>query len=91
MKNQPRVDPVVTELITGSKSNEDATASSLVFGLAYVVRSAKANVGEKAREACLELVADAFKEHHEDNYVQAIGALFSSLSVFPEVVKPIIQ
>ena len=91
MKNQPRVDPVVTELITGSKSNEDAIASSLVFGLAYVVRSAKANVGEKAREACLELVADAFKEHHEDNYVQAIGALFSSLSVFPEVVKPIIQ
>lgn len=65
MKNQPRVDPVVTELIGGAKSNEDAIASSLVLSLANVVRSADAHVGDKAREACVELVADAFKESHD--------------------------
>ena len=65
MKSQPRVDPVVTELITGAKSNEDEIAASLVLALSRVVRSAGSNVGEKAREACVELVSEAFKEQHE--------------------------
>ncbi|KAI0688462.1 ARM repeat-containing protein [Cytidiella melzeri] len=91
MQNQPRVDPVVTELISGSKSNDDTIASSLVLSLAYVVRSAKTNVGENAREACVELVSDAFKEDHEESYVQAIGALFGSLSIYPDLLRPIVQ
>jgi hypothetical protein len=65
MKHQPRVDPVVTELITGAKSNDDAVAGSLVLALSYVIKNAGANVGEKAREASLELVSDAFKELHD--------------------------
>ena len=66
MRSQPRVDPVVTELVTGARSApEDAIAASLVLALARVVRSAGSNVGEKARDACAELVADAFKEQHE--------------------------
>jgi hypothetical protein len=91
MKNQPRVDPVITELITGSKSSDDVIASSLVLSLAHIIRSAKTNVGEKAREACVELVADAFKEHHEESYSQSIASLFSSLSIFPSMLKPIVQ
>ncbi|KAI0757516.1 ARM repeat-containing protein [Daedaleopsis nitida] len=90
MKNQPRVDPVVTELVTGAKSNEDSIAASLVLSLARVVRSAGANVGEKAREACAEFIMEAFKEPHEDSYCQAVGALFASLSIFEDVVHPII-
>ena len=65
MRSQPRVDPVITELITGARGNDDVIASSLVFALAHVVRSAGTNAGEKARESCAELVADAFKESHE--------------------------
>ena len=66
MRSQPRVDPVVTELVTGARSApEDAIAASLVLALARVVRSGGSNVGEKARDACAELVADAFKEQHE--------------------------
>lgn len=64
MKNQPRVDPVITELITGAKSNDDSIASSLVNALANVVQSGSQNVGEKARESCIELVSDAFRESH---------------------------
>jgi hypothetical protein len=68
MKHQPRVDPVVTELITGAKSNDEAVAGSLVLALSYVIKNAGANVGEKAREASLELVSDAFKEPHDGQF-----------------------
>ncbi|THH23082.1 hypothetical protein EUX98_g8100 [Antrodiella citrinella] len=90
MKNQPRVDPVVTELIAGAKASEDAIASSLILALSQVIKNADANVGEKVREACVELVSDAFKEVHDDYYVQSTAALFSALSVHPELIKPIV-
>ncbi|KAJ2980691.1 hypothetical protein NUW54_g10969 [Trametes sanguinea] len=91
MKNQPRVDPVVTELLTGAKSNEDAIAASLLLALARVVRSAGSNVGEKAREACAELIIETFKEQREEPYYRSVAALFAALSAFPDVVKPIIS
>ena len=37
MRSQPRVDPVVTELVTGVKNNEDSIAASLIVALAHVV------------------------------------------------------
>lgn len=91
MRNQPRVDPVVTELVGGVRNNEDAVAGSLVLALAYVVRNGGANVGEKARESCLELVADAFKETHDESYMQSTAALFAALSAFPDLVKPVVE
>ncbi|KAG6915850.1 hypothetical protein DXG01_009609 [Tephrocybe rancida] len=90
MKHQPRVDPVITELISGVKGNDEAIASSLVRALASVVRSASKNVGEKARESCVELVSDAFREIHGDTYTQAVGDLVSSLSESPELLRPIV-
>jgi len=65
MRSQLRVDPVVTELVTGARGHEDAIGSSIVLALANVVKSAAQNVGEKAREACVELVSDAFRESHD--------------------------
>ncbi|KAF8883249.1 armadillo-type protein [Infundibulicybe gibba] len=91
MKNQPRVDPVVTELLTGTKNNEDSIASSLVHALANVLKNASTHVGEKARESCIELITDAFKEVHDEQYNQAIATLFVSLSNHPELLRPIVQ
>lgn len=91
MKNQPRVDPVLTELIAGVKGNDDAIAGSLILSLSYVVKSAKTNVGEKAREACVEVISDAFRESHDEGYYQSTGALFAALSIFPEILNPIVQ
>lgn len=65
MRSQPRVDPVITELIGGVKSSEDVIAASLVLALSQVVRNAGTNLGDKARESCVELVSDAFKEAHD--------------------------
>ncbi|KAH9944598.1 armadillo-type protein [Amylocystis lapponica] len=91
MRSQTRVDPVITELIAGTRSNEDGIASSLVLALAQVVRSAGMNVGEKAREACAELVIEAFKETHDESYVHSVAALLAALATFPEIVRPIIE
>jgi len=91
MKHQPRVDPVVTELITGAKSNDDAVAGSLVLALSYVIKKAGANVGEKAREASLELALDAFKEPHDEYYLQSTAALFAALSTYGDLVDPIVR
>ncbi|CCM02945.1 uncharacterized protein FIBRA_05060 [Fibroporia radiculosa] len=90
MRSQPRVDPVITELITGVKSNDDSIASSLVLALAYVVKNAGTNVGEKAREACVEIVAEAFREVHAEGYSQAVATLFSVISP-PQILQPIIE
>ena len=65
MNNQPRVDPVVAELLGGARNNEDSIAGSFVLALANVVKCGGPNVGEKAKESCVELISDAFKERHE--------------------------
>lgn len=82
MKNQPRVDPVVTELVTGAKSNEDTIAASLVLALALVVRSAGSNVGEKAREACAELISESFREPHEGEVIWRHGPRLMLIVVY---------
>jgi hypothetical protein len=69
MKNQSRVDPVIVELIAGAKSSNDAIGSSLVLSISNVVKSAGSNVGDKSKEACAELVSDAFKEDHDGKTV----------------------
>ena len=79
MKNQPRVDPVVAELITGARSNDDSIAGSLILALANVVRSGGNNVGEKARESALEVVADAFKESHDGSFTFCVVRLRTDL------------
>jgi hypothetical protein len=72
MKHQPRVDPVVTELIAGIQANDDAISSSLMLALAKVVQSASQNLGEKAREACIEIVSDSFKVPHDGKCLMMI-------------------
>lgn len=91
MKNQPRVDPVVTELISGVHASEEAISGSLVLALANVIEGAGENVGDKAREACVEVVHDAFKEVHDENYIQSIAALVVSLSIWPDLLQPIVE
>jgi hypothetical protein len=65
MRSQTRVDPVITELISGVANNEEGISSSLLLALANVVQSAGSNVGEKSREACVELLSEAFRERHD--------------------------
>ena len=60
MKHQPRVDPVITELMTGIRGADNEIAPSVVLALAAVCKSAGKNVGEAARASIIELVEEAF-------------------------------
>ncbi|KAF8627766.1 hypothetical protein AX17_006131 [Amanita inopinata Kibby_2008] len=91
MKSQARVDPVVTELINTAKASEDAIAGSLVLALANVVYNASQNIGDKAKEACVEFIADAFREDHEETYYQPLGSLISAMTPFHELLRPVIE
>ncbi|KAJ6493600.1 armadillo-type protein [Mycena vitilis] len=91
MRSQPRVDPVVTELVTGIRSNDDAIASSLILALSNVVNSAAEHVGEKARELCVELATDSFRESHDDNYAQATADLVAALAVYYDLLRPLVE
>lgn len=71
MKNQPRVDPVVAELITAVKTNDEEVAGSLVLALANVAKSGGSNLGDKAKESCIELLTDAFRESHHGEHSQS--------------------
>jgi hypothetical protein len=60
MKHQPRVDPVVTELMTGIKGADNDIAPSVVMALAAVCKSAGKNIGEAARGGIVDLVEESF-------------------------------
>jgi len=92
MLHQPRVDPVITELVANVRGcDEESVAASLVLALAHVVKSGHANIGEKAREACIELVADAFRSLHSEKYSEAMGSLVVALSDQPELLRPTVE
>jgi hypothetical protein len=60
MKHQPRVDPVITELMTGIRAADNEIAPSVVLALAAVCKSAGKNIGEVARGNIVEFVEEAF-------------------------------
>ncbi|KAH7908270.1 armadillo-type protein [Hygrophoropsis aurantiaca] len=93
MRNQPRVDPVITELVSGARGSEEEIAASFVMALSQVVRSASVHggIGDKVRDACVELASEAFKETRDDHYVQAVATLIQSLSPYAESLKPLIS
>lgn len=69
MKHQPRVDPLITELIGTVRANYEADAvaiaGSVASGIAGAVTSARSHVGAGSVESLVELVADSFQSMHE--------------------------
>jgi hypothetical protein len=85
MRHQPRVDPVITELITSvNSSGDESVSASLLLALANVVGSARANVGEKARESCIEVVSEAFRGVHNGKSCRPLSYTIPELMAFAE-------
>jgi hypothetical protein len=57
---QPRVDPLITELIGGIRAGDGEIAPSMAGALAAVCASAGNNIGAAARASIIELVEEAF-------------------------------
>jgi len=106
MKHQPRVDPVVTELIGGVRGADNDIAPSIVLALAAVCKSAGKNIGEGVRASVVELVEEAFmggrngmSTSHDcrmelmiETYDKAIARLVSGLAANdPEFIRSIVE
>ncbi|KAJ7504446.1 armadillo-type protein [Mycena galericulata] len=91
MRSQPRVDPVVTELVAGVRSNDDGISSSLILALSNVIKSASQHLGEKARDSCIEFATEALRESHDDNYARSVGDLVVALAVYADLLRPLVE
>lgn len=92
MKHQPRVDPLITELIGGVRSAEPDIASSVVVALAAVCASAGKNIGPAARASIIELAEEAFMDGHNEQYNVAMGSTLAGLAKHdPEAIQPVVD
>jgi hypothetical protein len=92
MKHQPRVDPLITELIGGIRSAEKDVAPSVVNALAAVCNSAGKNIGPAAKGTIIELVEEAFSNAHNEPYNTAIGAVLAGLAKHDaETIRPVVD
>ncbi|ORX39844.1 regulation of translational elongation-related protein [Kockovaella imperatae] len=80
MKHQTRVDPLITELITGIKASEKDVAASMVAALGAVCQSAGKNLGEAARASIVDLIEDGFLQSPSETYSMAIGKVVAGLA-----------
>jgi hypothetical protein len=59
----PRVDPLITELVTGSKTQDVGVKRAMLKALYEVVAKAGANMTETSRNSILNLIDDEVDEN----------------------------
>lgn len=92
MKHQPRVDPLITELIGAVQTGEREVAPSVVSALAAVCNSAGQNIGAAAKTSIVELIEEAFMGGHGDSYNNAIASVAAGLAkADAEALRPIVD
>lgn len=82
IKFTPRVDPLVAELVTGSKTSDPGVKTAMLKALYEVVSKAGANMGESSRTAVLSLI-DTEPDERDDNMTitnaKLLGALLKNV------------
>lgn len=81
MTQQPRIDPLVTELVTGARNAEESDLKeSMILGLAAVCGSGGKNVGEAAMKNVLEFLEDSLAEGGKESILVALAKLVGGLA-----------
>ncbi|KAI1291589.1 armadillo-type protein [Xylaria venustula] len=78
IKFTPRVDPLIAELVTGSKTSDAGVKSAMLKALYEVISKAGSNMGESSRAAVLGLIdmeTDAKDTTMVVTYAKLLGAL----------------
>ncbi|KAI0526721.1 armadillo-type protein [Xylaria bambusicola] len=78
IKFTPRVDPLIAELVTGSKTSDAGVKAAMLKALYEVVSKAGANMGESSRAAVLGLIdmeTDTKDTTMAVTYAKLLGAL----------------
>lgn len=87
---QPRVDSLVTELVTGAKTAEDAgVKAAMLKGLLAAVTKAGKNMNEASKSAIMSLVEDEVQVVSEKavvSYARLLGALAKIMTTDEAVV-----
>lgn len=78
IKFTPRVDPLIAELVTGSKTTDSGVKTAMLKALYEVISKAGANMGEQSRTAVLGLI-DMETDEHDDNMTITNAKLFGAL------------
>ena len=83
IKFTPRVDPLIAELVTGSKTTDSGVKTAMLKALYEVISKAGANMGESSRAAVLSLI-DTETDERDDamtiTYAKLFGALVKNVS-----------
>ncbi|OAA66638.1 heat-like protein [Niveomyces insectorum RCEF 264] len=82
IKSTPRVDPLIAELVTGSKTSDPGVKNAMLKALFEVISKAGANMGEASRTAVLGLI-DMDTDVHDDamaiTNAKLLGALIKNV------------
>lgn len=78
IKFTPRVDPLIAELVTGSRTTDPGVKTAMLKALYEVISKAGANMGEASRSAVLGLI-DVETDEHDDNMTITNAKLFGAL------------
>ncbi|CAM1500851.1 Fc.00g100130.m01.CDS01 [Cosmosporella sp. VM-42] len=82
IKYTPRIDPLIAELVTGSKTSDHGVKTAMFKALYEVVSKAGANMGEASRAAVLSLI-DMDTDDSDDKMTitnaKLLGALISNV------------
>ncbi|KAJ8126135.1 hypothetical protein O1611_g7503 [Lasiodiplodia mahajangana] len=82
IKFTPRVDPLIAELVTGSKTSDPGVKAAMLKALYEVISKAGANMGESSRTAVLSLLdmeTDTKDTTMVVTYAKLLGALIRNV------------
>lgn len=82
IKYTPRVDPLIAELVTGSRTSDSGVKTAMLKALYEVISKAGSNMGEASRTAVLSLI-DAETDERDENmtvtHAKLLGALIKNV------------
>ncbi|KAK0644362.1 armadillo-type protein [Cercophora newfieldiana] len=78
IKFTPRVDPLIAELVTGSKTTDPGVRTAMLKALYEVISKAGSNMGETSRSAVLGLI-DMESDERDDTMTITNAKLFGAL------------
>lgn len=76
---QPRIDPLITELVNGASHDEQEVREAMANALGLVILSGGQNIGPAARESIAELVRATLEEPGKENFNNAIARVLAAM------------
>ncbi|KZM25341.1 translational activator of GCN4 [Ascochyta rabiei] len=84
IKLTPRVDPLIAELVTGSKTSDEAVKLAMLKALFEVVSKAGKNMSEASRNAILGLIDNELDDSDDSMAITNARLLGALISCLPE-------